>query len=81
MKHILWHQNPKKDFGKETIESIMRYMLPSNGSVQHPGFIFAGYSESVEEFLDTNIGLRWRIKLKFVFQDYSPVDLSKITLR
>ena len=58
----------------------MRYMLPSNGSVQHPVFIFAGYSENMEEFLDTNIGLRRRIKLKFMFQDYSPVHLSRITL-
>ena len=51
----------------------MRYMLPSNESVQHPVFIFAGYSENMEEFLDTNIGLRRRIKLKFMFQDYSSV--------
>ena len=59
---------------------MMRYVLPSNGSVQHPGFIFAGYTENMEEFLDTNIGLRRRIKLKFIFQDYSPVNLSRITL-
>ena len=58
----------------------MRYMLLSTGSVQHPVFIFAGYTENMEEFLDTNIGLRRRIKLKFIFQDYSPVDLSRITL-
>ena len=70
----------KKDFGKKAIESIMGYMLPSNGSVQHPVFKFSGYSENMEEFLDTNIGLRRRIKLKFIFQDYSPVDLSRITL-
>ena len=55
-------------------------MLPSNGSVQHPVFLFAGYSENMEEFLDTNIGLQRRIKLKFMFQDYSPADLSRITL-
>ena len=57
-------------------------MLLSNGSVQHQVFIFAGYSENMEEFLDMNIGLRRRIKLelKFIFQDYSPVDLSSITL-
>ena len=28
----------EKDFGKEAIESIVRYMLLSNGSVQHPVF-------------------------------------------
>ena len=81
MKHILWHQNPKKDFGKEAIESIMRYMIPSNWSVQHPVFIFASYSENMEEYyLDTNSGLRRRINLKFMFQDYSPVNLSRVTL-
>ena len=34
----------ERDFGKEAIGSIMRCMLPSNGSVQHSVFIFAGYS-------------------------------------
>ena len=71
----------EKDFGKEAIESIMRYMLPSNVSVQHPVFICAGYTENMEECLDTNIGLRQKIKLKFMFQDYSPADLPRITLR
>ena len=33
-------------------------MLPSNGSVQDPVFIFGSYSENMEEFLDTNIGLQ-----------------------
>ena len=55
-------------------------MLPSNQSVQHPVFKFSGYSENMEEFLDTNIGLRRRIKLKFMFLNYSLVDLSRITL-
>ena len=31
-------------------------------------------------FLDLNIGLLRRIKLKFMFQEYSPLDLSRITL-
>ena len=30
--------------------------------------------------LDMNIGLRQKIKLKFMFQDYSPLDISRITL-
>ena len=54
----------------------MRYMLPSNGSVQDPVFIFGSYSENMEEFLDTNIGLRRRIKLKFISQDYFPVKMQ-----
>ena len=70
----------RKDFKKEVLESIMRYMLPSNWSEQHPAFRSAGYSENVQESLDTNIALRRRIKLKFMFQDYSPAELSKITL-
>ena len=59
----------EKDFGKEAFESIMRCTLPSTGSVQHPVFIFDGYSEYMEQYLDTRIGLRRRIKLKFMFQD------------
>ena len=46
----------------------MRYTVPSTGSVQHPVFIFDGYSEHMEQYLDTRIGLWRRIKLKFMFQ-------------
>ena len=70
----------RKDLEKEVLESIMRYMLSSNWSEQHPASIFAGYSENMQEFLNTNIALRRRIKLKFMFQDYSPAELSKITV-
>lgn len=67
-----------EDFGKEAIESITRYMFPSTGSVQHPVFIPAGYSENMVEFIDMDIKLRRRIKLKFMFQehDHTIKDLS-----
>ena len=69
----------KKDYGKEAIGSLMRYVLPSTESVQHPVFIFVGYNENIEKFLDMNLGFR-KITLKFIFQDYSLIDLSSITL-
>ena len=53
---------------------------PSNGSVEDPVFILACYTENMKQFLGATIGLGRRIKLKFMFQDYSPVDLSRITL-
>ena len=41
----------EKDFGKEASESILRCMLSSNGSVQHPVFIFAGCSSKTKHQL------------------------------
>lgn len=70
----------EKDYGKEAVETIMRYMLPSEKNLQHPVFIFAGYSSNMDEFLNLNRGLHRRIKQRFVFKDYSPNELSKIVV-
>ena len=55
-------------------------MLSSTAFVQHRVFIFACWSDNMEEFTDMNIQLRRRNKCKFMFQDYSPVHLWRIIL-
>lgn len=70
----------EKDYGREAVETIMRYMLPGTSTAKHPVFIFAGYQSNMDEFLNLNRGLRRRIKQKFLFKDYSPVELSSIVV-
>lgn len=57
----------EKDYGKESLETIMKYMLP-----------MCGYEAKMKEFLDTNRGLRRQIKQRFVFSDYSSTELCEI---
>ena len=52
-------------FKKKGIELMMRHMLPSAGSVQHPVFIIGGYHEILKELQDMNIELWQRIKLNW----------------
>lgn len=65
----------KGSYGIEAIETIMGYMdNPENNTV----FIFAGYEDKMQEFLDANEGLRSRIQEPFRLTDYTLEELTKI---
>lgn len=68
------------DFGKEAIETIMKAMEDNRGEI---AFIFAGYENEMEVFLDANPGLRSRLpeNNRFMFEGYSPSELTEITAR
>ena len=68
----------EKDFGKESIETMMTYMLPSP-HLDPVVFIFAGYRERMDEFLCTNQGLDRRIEQRFHMSDYKSNELAAIT--
>ena len=68
----------EKDYGREAVEAIMRYMLPGPDNTQYPVFVFAGYKNMMAKFVSINKGLKQRIKHTFDFVDYSPLQLSKI---
>lgn len=62
-------------FGLEAIETIMGYMdNPKNKTV----FIFAGYEDKMQEFLDANPGLRSRVQEPFRLLDYTVEELTTI---
>lgn len=62
-------------FGLEAIETIMGYMdNPKNKTV----FIFAGYADKMQEFLDANPGLRSRVQEPFRLLDYTVEELTTI---
>jgi replication-associated recombination protein RarA len=62
-------------FGVEAIETIMGYMENDNYL-----FIFAGYEDKMQEFLDVNEGMRSRIKNFFKLKDYTLEELTTIGL-
>jgi SpoVK/Ycf46/Vps4 family AAA+-type ATPase len=64
-----------KDFGREVIEILVKEMSNGPGDL---AVIMAGYPKEMKYFLDSNPGLKSRIKLYFEFPDYLPQELYEI---
>jgi len=67
------YKSEKANFGMEALETIMGYM-------ESPDilFIFAGYEDLMQEFVDANDGLRSRIHSFFRIPDYTQEELTQI---
>ncbi len=65
----------EKDFGKEAIDTMVKTMEDQRSDLI---VILAGYSEPMEEFLETNPGLKSRFPITIEFPDYSAFELFKI---
>ena len=71
-----------KDFGKEAIEAMMGKMnsnIDGETKKKKTIFIFAAYPCEMEDFLRVNPGLPRRIPNNLQFNDYTPMELAKIT--
>lgn len=66
-----------QDFGKEAINEILKFMEDNRSNIM---IIFAGYTNDMEKFLETNPGLRSRIPNRFDFEDYTPDEMVQIGL-
>lgn len=64
-----------KDFGREVIEILVKEMSNGEGDM---AVIMAGYPKEMKYFLDSNPGLKSRIKLYYNFPDYLPQELYEI---
>lgn len=67
--------NSSVNFGQEAINTILKYMEDNRTEIM---IIFAGYTKEMEEFLDTNPGLKSRVNNKFVFDDYTSDEIVQI---
>lgn len=67
----------QNDFGKEAIDEILKFMEDHRYNIM---IIFAGYTNDMEKFLETNPGLRSRIPNKFDFEDYTVDEMVQIGL-
>lgn len=67
----------ERDFGLEAINEILTFMENNRENIV---IIFAGYTNEMNNFLNSNEGLRSRIPNDFYFEDYTEDELIQIGL-
>ncbi len=76
--YTLWKgPDNSQDFGAEAIDEILKFMEDHRTDIV---LIFAGYTHSMEKFLESNEGLRSRIPNSILFEDYTEDELIQIGL-
>lgn len=73
--YALTKADSKRDFGKETIETLLTAMENRREELV---VIAAGYTDEMQTFLKSNPGLASRFKTIVPFPDYSPYELVEI---
>lgn len=64
-----------KDYGQEVLEVLIKEMSDGDGDI---AVMVAGYPEEMENFMNSNPGLRSRFNYYFHFDDYLPGELVAI---
>ena len=75
--YALSNKSNGNDFGQEAIQVILKRMEDLRGQF---GVIVAGYPENMNEFVESNPGLKSRFDRTFQFLDYSPEEMYLIAL-
>ena len=69
----------EKDYGHEALESIMKFLEGEKKADDSPVFIFVGYANEIENFMDQNSGFRRRCSHFINILDASDEELAAIT--
>src|SRR5258708_39437701 len=75
--HPFQEKGAQHDFGSEAIQIILKRMEDLRGKF---GVIVAGYTENMQEFINSNPGLKSRFDKYFLFEDYSHDEMFAIAL-
>lgn len=70
-------QGKDDSFGKEAVDALVAEI---ENHRDHLVAIFAGYSDDIDEFFRNNQGLKSRVPIELVFEDYSQPQLYEIAL-
>ncbi len=73
--YMMFKEGATGDFGSEAVTEIMTEMSDGKGDL---AIMLAGYPDEMEKFLNSNPGLRSRIRHYFHFEDYTPDELLDI---
>lgn len=71
-------QGGEKDFGKEAVATLVKSMEDNRDNII---IILAGYCREMDEFLNSNPGLRSRFPVQIDFADYDREELFHIALQ
>jgi len=63
------------DFGTEAVDTVLKFMEDNRDDIV---VIVAGYTELMEDFVDSNPGLRSRFNKYLNFEDYSSNEMTEI---
>ncbi len=65
----------ENDYGLEAVETILKYMEDHRDDII---VIIAGYSDLIQNFIDSNPGLQSRFNKYIGFEDYTPEEMLSI---
>lgn len=68
-------QGGGNDYGREAIETLLKRMEDDRGKFM---VIVAGYTKEMQQFLESNPGLKSRFDKHFYFKDYTDAELMQI---
>jgi SpoVK/Ycf46/Vps4 family AAA+-type ATPase len=69
------NQPEGRDFGQEAIETLLKRMEDESHRL---AVIVAGYPNQMDEFINSNPGLKRRFATEVIFEDYTPDELMAI---
>ncbi len=73
--YTLTKAGDEKDFGQEAVDTLLKLMEDNRDDLI---VIVAGYTDKMEEFVNSNPGLKSRFNKYIFFSDYSGKELTKI---